>query len=390
MSATHYSEDDLTLYYYGEARRRDAIERHLEGCSACASVYRDISGTLAMIAPPEAPERGDQYGLEVWQRIRHQLPERRSRGGHLLPPRSARVRGGAAMLVFAASRRAGLARPRPACPAGRVRWRPVARSIAPETPAADPRPRRRSLDLPTGLTEYEALRTQRHLEAQHGPTTLTTSPLNRQYAWSRRAIGGGDARRPRAQPARNRQQPLEDQRRRPRADSAADRRGGAVVQSAGNGRRAPAARRRAGSVDPANFNTENRLTIMMNRIALTLVLLAGPVAGAAAAGPWSEMRIAADSDDRADDLYDEGRVPSRKHVRPRLERSTGDRVKATAPTPRVMEAYSSRARTALEAMTRSPTAEAFDDRRGAVTRRRSGRARRPRVNGLAAAQETTT
>jgi hypothetical protein len=76
VSATHYSEDDLTLYYYGEARRRDAIERHLEGCPACASVYRDISATLAMIAPPEAPERGDQYGLEVWQRIRHKLPER--------------------------------------------------------------------------------------------------------------------------------------------------------------------------------------------------------------------------------------------------------------------------------------------------------------------------
>jgi tetratricopeptide (TPR) repeat protein len=47
--------------------------------------------------------------------------------------------------------------------------------------------------------------------------------------------------------------------------------------------------------------------IMMNRIALTLLLLAGPVAGAAAAGPWGEMRLAADIDDRADDLYDEGR-----------------------------------------------------------------------------------
>ena len=76
MSATHCSEDDLTLYYYGEARRRDAIERHLESCPDCAAVYRDISGTLAMIAAPEAPERGDQYGLEVWQRIRHQLPDR--------------------------------------------------------------------------------------------------------------------------------------------------------------------------------------------------------------------------------------------------------------------------------------------------------------------------
>src|SRR5262249_42580822 len=31
-----------------------------------------------MIAVPEAPERGDQYGLEVWQRIRHKLPEQES------------------------------------------------------------------------------------------------------------------------------------------------------------------------------------------------------------------------------------------------------------------------------------------------------------------------
>ena len=71
----HYSEDDLTLYYYGEGRRRADIERHLDACGPCASLYREIAGTLAMIAAPEVPERGDQYGLEVWQRIRHQLPE---------------------------------------------------------------------------------------------------------------------------------------------------------------------------------------------------------------------------------------------------------------------------------------------------------------------------
>jgi len=73
----HYTEDELTLYYYGEAagRRRGRIERHLDECSACARVYREIAGTLAMIDAPEIPERGDQYGLEVWQRIRHRLPE---------------------------------------------------------------------------------------------------------------------------------------------------------------------------------------------------------------------------------------------------------------------------------------------------------------------------
>jgi hypothetical protein len=73
---THYSEDDLTLYYYGEGRRRHDIERHLETCAGCASTYREIAGTLAMIAAPEVPARGDQYGLEIWQRIRFQLPER--------------------------------------------------------------------------------------------------------------------------------------------------------------------------------------------------------------------------------------------------------------------------------------------------------------------------
>ena len=72
----HYSEDELTLYYYAEGGRRHDVERHLESCAACTATYREIAGTLAMIAAPEVPERGDQYGLEIWQRIRHKLPER--------------------------------------------------------------------------------------------------------------------------------------------------------------------------------------------------------------------------------------------------------------------------------------------------------------------------
>jgi hypothetical protein len=80
---THYSDEDLILYYYGEGPStslragggRDAIERHLDACASCAQSYRSIAGTLAMVTAPEPPERGDQYGLEVWQRIRHKLPE---------------------------------------------------------------------------------------------------------------------------------------------------------------------------------------------------------------------------------------------------------------------------------------------------------------------------
>ncbi|HEY2906639.1 MAG TPA: hypothetical protein VGJ29_12135 [Vicinamibacterales bacterium] len=71
---THYTEDDLALYYYGEGRPAE-IDRHLTECRACAALYREIAGTLAMIPVPEAPERSSEYGLEVWQRIRHRLPE---------------------------------------------------------------------------------------------------------------------------------------------------------------------------------------------------------------------------------------------------------------------------------------------------------------------------
>ncbi|MBI3493293.1 MAG: hypothetical protein HY047_16160 [Acidobacteria bacterium] len=82
--STHFGEDELTLYFYGEGRYRtdrqgdgprSEVVRHLETCAACAATYREIAGTLAMVTAPDAPERGDQYGLEVWQRIRHRLPE---------------------------------------------------------------------------------------------------------------------------------------------------------------------------------------------------------------------------------------------------------------------------------------------------------------------------
>jgi hypothetical protein len=81
----HYSEEDLILHYYGEAerwstgagrrRRRQDIEQHVDECPTCADVYRSLVGTLRQLETSEVPERGEQYGLEVWQRIRARLPE---------------------------------------------------------------------------------------------------------------------------------------------------------------------------------------------------------------------------------------------------------------------------------------------------------------------------
>ena len=101
----HVTEDDLALHYYGEGRRGD-VERHLESCTECAATYREIAGTLAMIASPEIPERGDRYGLEVWQRIRHKLPAQESSAwatlaGFFRPERLV-FAAAAAMLLLAA------------------------------------------------------------------------------------------------------------------------------------------------------------------------------------------------------------------------------------------------------------------------------------------------
>jgi hypothetical protein len=70
----HYSEDELILYHYGEGRRRNRVDTHLQTCRTCSVTYRDIAATLAIIRNVEVPHRDDRYGLEVWQRIRHDLP----------------------------------------------------------------------------------------------------------------------------------------------------------------------------------------------------------------------------------------------------------------------------------------------------------------------------
>jgi predicted anti-sigma-YlaC factor YlaD len=79
MTARHHghpTEDDLILHFYAEDAQPAAIQRHLAACERCAAEYDTIAGTLKLVAAPPIPERGDLYGLEVWQRIRPLLPAR--------------------------------------------------------------------------------------------------------------------------------------------------------------------------------------------------------------------------------------------------------------------------------------------------------------------------
>src|SRR5687767_12222990 len=67
----HLSDDDLVLHYYGEDERP---RRHLGACPECAGRYHALTSVLQAVTMIDVPERGDQYGLEVWQGIRHRVP----------------------------------------------------------------------------------------------------------------------------------------------------------------------------------------------------------------------------------------------------------------------------------------------------------------------------
>jgi hypothetical protein len=69
----HYTEDELTLYHYGEIAGLQRVEQHLQECELCAATYRDLARTLACVSDLHVPGRDERYGLEVWQRVRADL-----------------------------------------------------------------------------------------------------------------------------------------------------------------------------------------------------------------------------------------------------------------------------------------------------------------------------
>jgi hypothetical protein len=95
---THCSDDDLVLLYYGEEPRH---QTHVTACGSCADRYRDLTATLQALAAADVPERGAHYGLEVWQQIRHRLPERETWWQSLLSWQVAAMAAAAVVLLVA-------------------------------------------------------------------------------------------------------------------------------------------------------------------------------------------------------------------------------------------------------------------------------------------------
>ena len=117
---THHSDDELLLDYYGEP---SASSAHLAECSECAERLRQLKSTLDGVTL-EPPERGDQYGLEVWQAIRHRLPARESWWQSMLGLRPV-LAAAAAIVLLIAGFAAGRLWPEDAQPAPQIAVSPA-------------------------------------------------------------------------------------------------------------------------------------------------------------------------------------------------------------------------------------------------------------------------
>lgn len=71
----HPSEEQLTLYCCGETENRAAIEEHLAACAGCQASVDTVKRVLAAVESVPVPERTEDYGRRVWQRVEPQLGE---------------------------------------------------------------------------------------------------------------------------------------------------------------------------------------------------------------------------------------------------------------------------------------------------------------------------
>jgi hypothetical protein len=75
----HLSEEELVLYYYGEAADSLPVDSHLKECDGCRALYGSLQRVLNAVDGMPVPERSGDYGAQVWQRVAPFLPVRRHR-----------------------------------------------------------------------------------------------------------------------------------------------------------------------------------------------------------------------------------------------------------------------------------------------------------------------
>ena len=91
----HLTEEQLVAHYYGDADAPAVAREHLIACAECSSQFNVMQRVLQLVKDAPVPERGDDYGTEVWNRLRWKLGSDRRRSRWLS------TAAAAAMFAFA-------------------------------------------------------------------------------------------------------------------------------------------------------------------------------------------------------------------------------------------------------------------------------------------------
>ena len=77
----HLTEEHLVAHYFGDADARSDTREHLAQCAQCAQQFDTLRRVLELVKESPVPERGEDYGTQVWNRLRWKLGSDRRRRG---------------------------------------------------------------------------------------------------------------------------------------------------------------------------------------------------------------------------------------------------------------------------------------------------------------------
>ena len=75
----HLTEEQLVLHHYHDGESAAQVEQHLATCAECRAQFDTLRRVLSLVDAMPVPERGAQYGEEVWTRLRWKLGSERRR-----------------------------------------------------------------------------------------------------------------------------------------------------------------------------------------------------------------------------------------------------------------------------------------------------------------------
>jgi anti-sigma factor RsiW len=73
---SHLTEEELVLHHFAEGEAPPPAEAHLAACAECREALAALRRDLGAVSLPEPPERGADYGAQVWARLQPQLQPR--------------------------------------------------------------------------------------------------------------------------------------------------------------------------------------------------------------------------------------------------------------------------------------------------------------------------